>query len=216
MLTTEAFLKCVDERKVDSDAKISVEAGLPRKALAAIREGKRPSLDRAAAIAGAVGLEMVLRPKGEPLNERALCAVLEHALRARSEAGAVADEGAPAEAKRLAADIAFIYPRLIGALDPSVWNDPERGARLARLIIPYAYEAVLGDFENVNINLTWEIMRAGPKAVHEAMFLPIGEAMSARAEAVARSDGMSEEDIAQVKGAIDAYFRSLSELESTQ
>lgn len=73
MLTLETFLKKIAGAKGDrSDAAVSEAAGLQSQAVAAMRRGKVPSLERAAAIADAVGLELVVRAKGEAINLFAL------------------------------------------------------------------------------------------------------------------------------------------------
>ena len=48
------------------------EAGLPQRAIATVLDGGDPLLSRGAEIAEAVGLELCIRRKGEPLNPHAL------------------------------------------------------------------------------------------------------------------------------------------------
>ena len=73
MLTTEAFLKLLDSAKRGaSDSELSRKAGLAQNAVAGIRGGKKPSLDRAAALADAVGLELEVRVKGQLVDPLAL------------------------------------------------------------------------------------------------------------------------------------------------
>lgn len=69
MITTDDLLKILDAAKGRcSDAELSRRAELPIKAVAGLREGKKPSLERAAALADAVGLELVVRRKGEDID----------------------------------------------------------------------------------------------------------------------------------------------------
>ena len=75
MITLATFLEQIDRaRGGRSDQEISRAAGLTANAVARMR-GKRgavPSLERAARLADVVGLELVLRPKGEVINLHAL------------------------------------------------------------------------------------------------------------------------------------------------
>lgn len=73
MMSLATFLEHID-RAIGkrSDNEISRAAGLAGNALARIREDKVPSLERAAKLADAVGLELVVRPKGETIDPFAL------------------------------------------------------------------------------------------------------------------------------------------------
>ena len=67
------FLKHIDrERGRRSDQEISRAAGLPSNAMARLRADNTPSLERAARLADVVGLELVMRPKGEAIDPFAL------------------------------------------------------------------------------------------------------------------------------------------------
>ena len=73
MMTLASFLEHIDRASGNrSDTEVSRAAGLHKNALGRVREGSAPSLERAARLADAVGLELVLRPKGEVINLRAL------------------------------------------------------------------------------------------------------------------------------------------------
>ena len=73
MLTTDAFLEIIDAAKGRTpDSELSRNAGLAPRAVRGIREGKKPSLDRAAALADALGLEIAVRVKGELVDPLAL------------------------------------------------------------------------------------------------------------------------------------------------
>ena len=73
MMTLATFLEHIDRASGKrSDNEISRAAGLAGNALARIREDKVPSLERAARLADAVGLELCLRRKGEALDLLAL------------------------------------------------------------------------------------------------------------------------------------------------
>lgn len=73
MITVAAFLEYIDRASGKrSDNEISRAAGLTSNAIAAMRKGKVPSLERAARVADVVGLELVARPKGEVINLHAL------------------------------------------------------------------------------------------------------------------------------------------------
>ena len=73
MMDVAAFLDSIDRaRDRRTDKEISRAAGLTGNALAQMRVGKVPSLERAARVADVVGLELCLRRKGEPIDLLAL------------------------------------------------------------------------------------------------------------------------------------------------
>ena len=73
MLSVATFLESIDRaRDRRSDKEIGLAAGLTGNAVAQMRAGKVPSLERAARVADVVGLELCLRRKGEPIDPLAL------------------------------------------------------------------------------------------------------------------------------------------------
>ena len=73
MMNVAAFLDSIDRaRGRRTDKEISRAGGLTGNALAQMRAGKVPSLERAARVADVVGLELCLRRKGEPIDLLAL------------------------------------------------------------------------------------------------------------------------------------------------
>ena len=73
MITLATFLEQIDRaRGARSDQEISRAAGFSANAVARMRGGALPSLERAAQVADVVGLELVLRPKGEVISLHAL------------------------------------------------------------------------------------------------------------------------------------------------
>ena len=73
MINVATFLDSIDRaRDRRTDKEISRAAGLTGNAVAQMRAGKVPSLERAARVADVVGLELCLRRKGEPIDLFAL------------------------------------------------------------------------------------------------------------------------------------------------
>ena len=112
-------------------------AGLTANAVAQMRAGKVPSLERAARVADVVGLELCLRRKGETISPWALRLALESFLRHRHKAGGASpmteDEVAEG-AERLAGFLIQLYGPFAEVFDPSTCDDPEDLFRISRLL----------------------------------------------------------------------------------
>ena len=78
MLTTKVFRKAVENALGSrSAAKLSRAAGLPVNTISGLRKKNKPTLDRAVAIAAAVGLDLCVRRKGEVIDFRPLHLAIE-------------------------------------------------------------------------------------------------------------------------------------------
>ncbi|MYA88741.1 MAG: hypothetical protein F4X97_09880 [Boseongicola sp. SB0662_bin_57] len=73
MLTAQALLKAVEHEAVPGEASQMLDgAGVRRSQLSDLRSGKVPQLDNASRLAGAFGLDVTLRRKGEKVDRHAL------------------------------------------------------------------------------------------------------------------------------------------------
>ena len=73
MLSRETLLAIIDRHlEGRSAASISAAAGLPSGAIAEMRKGRSPSMERAARLLDALGLELIVRRKGEIVDAAAL------------------------------------------------------------------------------------------------------------------------------------------------
>ncbi|MDE0522615.1 MAG: hypothetical protein OXH79_11730 [Boseongicola sp.] len=81
MLTAQALLKAVEHEAVPGETSQMLDgAGVRRSQLSDLRSGKVPQLDNASRLAGAFGLDVTLRRKGETLDKRALFLAMEAVL----------------------------------------------------------------------------------------------------------------------------------------
>lgn len=79
LLTRETLLRIIDAHLGDrAPATVSKEAGLPHNAIASLRQGKVPSIERASRILSQLGLELRVGPEGDLIDRVAL----KHAVRA--------------------------------------------------------------------------------------------------------------------------------------
>ena len=137
MISVATFLKSIDcARGSRSDKEISRAAGLSGNAVAAMRAGKVPSLERAARVADVVGLELCLRRKGETISPWALRLTLETLLRHSHKVGGASpmteDELAEG-AEHVAKFLNQLYVPFAELFDPSTCDDPEEQFRVSRL-----------------------------------------------------------------------------------
>lgn len=130
MMNVETFLDCIDNaRGSRSDKDISQAAGLSGNAVAAMRAGKVPSLERAARLADVVGLEVCLRRKGETISPWALRLALEtlfYHINMIDGAPPAADARVPARAEASAMYLVRAYGPFAEMFAPSACDDPER------------------------------------------------------------------------------------------
>ena len=135
MMNVETFLDCIDNaRGSRSDKDISQAAGLSGNAVAAMRAGKVPSLERAARLADVVGLEMCLRRKGETISPWAVRLAFELVFRRIDKidgAPPAADAGVSERAEALAMYLIRTYGPFAEMFDPSACDDPERMFHIA-------------------------------------------------------------------------------------
>ena len=131
MLTRKLFMKAIDAaKKRKADATVSRAAGMGPNTLSAIRKGRVPSLEHAARIADTVGLELVLRPKGEALSLYALQLSVATALLSGSWGGAAKRAALPIDAvmkwaETLGKMVAGVYEKLEPGFTPAECDDPE-------------------------------------------------------------------------------------------
>ena len=129
MMNVATFLQSIDNaRGRRSDKEISQAAGLSGNAVAAMRAGKVPSLERAARVAEVVGLELCLRRKGEAISPWALRLALEVYFRRLQEVAGtppLTESDIAGRAETLSAHLEALYKPLAGAFDPSECDDPD-------------------------------------------------------------------------------------------
>ena len=149
MMNVETFLDCIDNaRGSRSDKDISQAAGLSGNAVAAMRAGKVPSLERAARLADVVGLEVCLRRKGETISPWALRLALELVFRRVNKidgASPATDAGVPARAEALAMYLIRVYGPFAEMFDPSACDDPEYMFHIAHLFNHHFRDVERGD-----------------------------------------------------------------------
>lgn len=149
MMDVETFLDCIDNaRGSRSDKDISQAAGLSGNAVAAMRAGKIPSLERAARLADVVGLEVCLRRKGETISPWALRLAIElvfHRIDKIDGAPAAADAGVPERAEALAMYLIRTYGPIAEMFDPSACDDPEYTFHVAHLFNHHFRDVESGD-----------------------------------------------------------------------
>ena len=137
MITLATYLDSIDRaRGRRSDQDISRAAGLTSNAMARMRSGKVPSLERAARVADVVGLELFIRRKGETISPWALRLAVELLLRPASErSGAlpVTEADLTKRADFLAARLILAYGPFAELFDPSACDDPEEQYRVTQL-----------------------------------------------------------------------------------
>ena len=120
MLTLADFLRIIDaHRKGESAIQVSRKAGLPDAAVANMRLGRQPSLERAGRIAEALGLELVVRRRGEVIDFRAMHLAVDWVSRVYPDFAMH-----PKLARRTALALEGAYRRYSAALDPGVTSDP--------------------------------------------------------------------------------------------
>ena len=150
MMNVAVFLQSIDNaRGRRSDKEISQAAGLSGNAVAAMRAGKVPSLERAARVAEVVGLELCLRWKGEAISPWALRLALELLFRHLGKSGAapaLTEDQVIACAEKLASGLIPAYGPFAELFDPSTCDDPEEQFRVSRLFGRY-----LGDVESKDV-----------------------------------------------------------------
>ncbi|MDE0390983.1 MAG: hypothetical protein OXI57_02810 [Rhodospirillales bacterium] len=137
MMDVATFLQSMDRaRGSRSDKEISQAAGLSGNAVAAMRAGKVPSLERAARVADVVDLELCLRRKGESISPWALRLTFEVFLRHFRKGGGgspITEDEIAARAEGMAKYVAQIYGPLATMFDPSECDEPEEQFRLAQV-----------------------------------------------------------------------------------
>ena len=138
MLTREAFLRIL-EGAMGGKSAVSVarSAGLPDNAIAAMRKGRTPSLERAARLADAVELELYIRRKGEVFNKAGLESLIQFIL---SLHPAIEREFAQrvSEDPDFLALAAVTYTYFASQSDPVEAAHPDREARAVALAREYS------------------------------------------------------------------------------
>lgn len=157
MMNVATFLDCIDNvRGPRSDKDISQAAGLSGNAVAAMRAGKVPSLERAARVAEVVGLEVCLRRKGETVSPWALRLALEtlfYRMNVIEGTPPAADAGVPKRAEVMAAYLIRAYGLFAELFDPSACDDPEDVFRFAFLFSSHLRDVERGDFAELTAAL---------------------------------------------------------------
>ncbi|MCE2493521.1 MAG: hypothetical protein J4F40_13090 [Alphaproteobacteria bacterium] len=157
MMNVATFLDCIDNvRGPRSDKDISQAAGLSGNAVAAMRAGKVPSLERAARVAEVVGLEVCLRRKGETVSPWALRLAIELLFRRINKidgASPAVDAEVPERAEALAAYLIRAYGPFAELFDPSACDDPEEMFRVAHIFNRHFPDVEGRDLEKLTATL---------------------------------------------------------------
>ena len=172
MMNVAAFLRSIDNaRGRRSDKEISQAAGLSGNAVAAMRAGKVPSLERAARVAEVVGLELCLRRKGEAISPWALRLALEVYFRRLQEvAGAPpsTESDIVGRAETMSTYLGALYKPLAGAFDPSECDDPD-----GSFAVMQTYARFLKTAENeedaLRATALWDLATGASKSAQDGL-----------------------------------------------
>lgn len=172
MMDVATFLQSIDNaRGRRSDKEISQAAGLSGNAVAAMRAGKVPSLERAARVAEVVGLELCLRRKGEAISPWALRLALEVYFRRLQEVAdtpPLTESDIAGRAETMSAYLGALYEPLAGAFDPSECDDPD-----GSFAVMQTYASFLKTAENeedaLRATALWDLATGASKSAQDEL-----------------------------------------------
>ena len=174
MLTAKEFLEIVDGAKGRrADVEVSRSAGLPSNTLSAMRGGRIPSLERAARVADAVELELVVRRKGETIDQLAV----ELAILCMFEPDAATEYVGPRNARRFSQSFAKNYRWFHSLMEFS----PEKRRKVREV-----FEAALGRELSAG-------HRGAKEAVGPMRELLLGELLPPAIQAIGEADQEADE-----------------------